>query len=337
MRLAALVTERARQDIARDPWLARLDWYFPSDLSAASRLEPDLLVAESACLRQAWPEVGPGCLSWVFGAGGTDWGPQEKVERFRAPLDAGVLAHRLLAWLWVADCLTPACFAGLDLSLANGWLSFSSAGRSLCPMQMTVRPAAGIGGDVALYYQDPSRILAVLADAIGHGEEAALDAAQFVLAVVRHLVPDRLTPDALRRLCSSLSQQLTNGRFVAAALMDIDLRHGRVALANAGMPDVIRLRHGMPDAFFPSRQPPLGLSGCCQEAAVLSMPLEPGAQWVFHSDGTDGKALCAALASMRAGGLAQGLEATLTESTIPLYPDAGIEDDASQLILCIPA
>jgi hypothetical protein len=338
MRLAALVTERVRRELAGDPWLASLDWHFLPNVAALPGVAPDLLIIESECLPAPWPEQGFGCLCWAFGVSGANRHASETTEIFRAPLDIRVLADRLLAWMWVADRLTPACFAGLDLSLANGRLSFTSTGRSLCPMQMTVRPFAGIGGDVALYYQDRSRILVVLADAIGHGEEAALDAAQFVLAVVRHIVPVSLSLPSLGRLCDSLSHQLTNGRFVAAALLDMDLRHGRAALVNAGMPDVLRLRHGEPEAFFPSRQPPLGLAGC-PEATVLTMPLEADTQWVFCSDGVDGTALRAALKSLRAHepDSILGLEALLTESGVPLHLCCDIEDDASQIILCIPA
>jgi hypothetical protein len=338
MRLAALVTEQTRQAWAEECWLASLDWTFLSSAAEAAVVHPDLLIVEAVDQSAPWPKGGFGCPSWVFGVAGAHWDVPECVDVFERPLDLRGLSERLLAWMWVTGQVSPACFAGLDLTLANGRLSFASSGRSLCPMQMSVRPSADVGGDVALYYQDCSRILVVLADAIGHGEEAALDAAQFVLAVVRHLVPSTLSPPALRNLCASLTDCLTRGRFVAAAALDLDLRHGRVALINAGMPDVLRLRHGDPEAFFPSRQPPLGLGGV-SDPIILSMSLEADTQWVLCSDGVDGTALRHTLKTLHAqlDDSPIGLEAMLAESIVPLHPSGDADDDASQIILCIPS
>lgn len=337
MQIGLLVSADTWQQMVADPWLSQFDWVC---LDAAAPFDTgciDLLVLDLSCL-PVWPSLSTlGCPCWCFSAGHGCWDLPPEVDAFASAVDLEVLSARLMAWLWLSDVLTPACFAGLSLALTNGRLSFRTIEPSRYLMQMSVSPTAEVGGDVALYFESGTRILVVLADAIGHGDEAALDAAQFVLSVVRHIVPSTLCHQSLQRLCASMSRQLASGRFVAAAFVEFDRSSGEVRLVNAGMPDILLLQHGQLTQRFFSSQTPLGLADC-PGATLTTLPLLSCCQWVMHSDGVDADALqqslCFAMDQLAAGDSCSVACSTAVAS--PLLKTRQITDDASQIIVGIP-
>jgi len=337
MLIAALVSSDAWQKIQADPWLALFDWLLLSDVTELTDCKSDLLVLEAGQIPSATPLGLPPQPCWCFDAGPHCWRLSSEVDVFDAPLDVEVLGMRLMAWMWLNNDLTPACFAGLSVSLTNGRLSFSTVEPTHYLMQMSVHPTAGVGGDVALYIESGARTLVVLADAIGHGDEAALDAAQFVLAVVRYIVPSRLNPQNIERLCRRLSRQIACGRFVAAAFIEFDRARREVRLLNAGMPDILSLRHGKLAQSYPSTQLPLGLSRC-PNIDIHQQPLSACSQWVLYSDGVDSSALRQSLRLTLATLFTSSdcLETCSTAVALPLLKTREVNDDASQIIVGIP-
>lgn len=330
----ALLSGPSRRRLAADPWLAHFDWIFPDPGDPAVCPGADLVVVEGGLVDARWRAALAGlrCRCWCFdGAGEWDW--PAPVEVFRGAFDPEVLGDRLMAWLWVDGHADPTCFAGHAMALTNGRLSFRTVAPSRYLLQMTVSPTAEVGGDVALYLESPGRALVVLADAIGHGADAALDAALFVLGAMRELAPGSLTAAQLARLCRFLAERVAIGRFVAAACIDVDLAAGRVRLVNAGMPDILCLDAGGAPQRYPASQPPLGL-GVCPGAEVRELALVPDSLWVMCSDGVDGEALRRTLGRMPSCAL-PGDDCRVL--ACPLCKSAQTDDDASQIIVRIPS
>ena len=329
----ARVSAINQQRIANDPWLACFDWCF-LDVTGTGGAPAELVVVDHPDRLLA---LGQGIPCWCFGALDVDWVCPDGVDALAALFDLAILSDRLLAWLWLRAKLMPSCFSSLSLRLANGGLSFSSLEISLYLMQMAVSPTSEVGGDVALYVESATHSLVVLADAIGHGDEAALDAAQFVLAVVRHMVGSALDADCLQRLGQALTQRLARGRFVAAAFLEIECDAGRVRLLNAGMPDILWLCQGRLRQGFPSTRAPLGVNDGLP-SAVTELALTPCSQWVMHSDGVDGAALRCSLASLSRNGTLNDFcpEFCGVALMVPLLKTNEVIDDASQVIVGIP-
>jgi len=338
MRLYALVSETTRRQIGADPWLSSFAWQFIDEPGEVPTAPSSLLVLEAGQLSASCTLDGLGCACWCFGVETPEKAFPPHCDLFAQPLDTAWLGDRLLAWMWVEGELSPACLAGAALTLANGRLSVATVPLNTRAVQIAVSPTDLVGGDMALYWRQGDRALAVLADAIGHGDIAALDVAQFMLDVVRLLRTAHLSPDALTQLCRHQAARLARGRFVAAALVEMDFTAGTLAVVNAGMPPVLCLRAGQSLMTYPSTQPPLGLADCpCPIVQVA--PLRPGHQWLLASDGADVAALCRELAAVEFVDLAQGASKahpSFSMRTIPIAKAPGIVDDASQIVLFIP-
>ena len=197
MLIAALVSSDAWQKIQADPWLALFDWLLLSDVTELTDCKSDLLVLEAGQIPSATPLGLPPQPCWCFDAGPHCWRLSSEVDVFDAPLDVEVLGMRLMAWMWLNNDLTPACFAGLSVSLTNGRLSFSTVEPTHYLMQMSVHPTAGVGGDVALYIESGARTLVVLADAIGHVLSVAAEGI-YTLERVSQLEQTQLRPFFLK-------------------------------------------------------------------------------------------------------------------------------------------
>jgi hypothetical protein len=282
------------------------------------------------------------CPCWCYGIRSHYWDFPPHCHLFATALDVECLGRRLLAWLWVEGELSPACFAGLALSLNNGRMSVATIALDDRQVQITVVPMGKVGGDMALYWHMADRTLTVLADAIGHGDIAALDVAQFMLDVVRLLRGSRLSAQTISTLCCSQRTNLARGRFVAVALTELDPQAATLTLANAGMPAILCLRDGRELAAYASTQPPLGLANC-PDPIVRTVPLQRGCQWTLTSDGANVEALRRALSSRATDFASVGATDRLPSSPpsassalpLPLEKIAEIIDDASQIILFI--
>ncbi|TDR71057.1 PP2C family protein-serine/threonine phosphatase [Paludibacterium purpuratum] len=335
MQLYALVSEATRRRMGVDPWLSCFEWHFiehpgavpTTGMAALFVLEGDLLPSG-----QALRDIA--CPCWCFAVSARVWDLPPHFDLFESPLDIARLGDRLLAWMWVEGELSPACVAGLTLSLLNGCMSLTTREPDSDQVQMAVSPTDAVGGDMALYWQRPGRDLAVLADAIGHGDTAALDVAQFMLDVLRLLRDASLSSTSLAQLCHSQTARLAWGRFVAVAVVELNREAATLTLANAGMPAILVLQSGRPMATYASMQPPLGLAAC-PEPPLYTVPLLPATQWVLTSDGVDAAALCDSLTDFDLTQQSDNQSVSLLFQGIPLKKSTGILDDASQIVLFI--
>lgn len=151
-----------------------------------------------------------------------------------------------------------------------------------------LRPAAGFSGDIVAAARAPDgRFYALLADATGHGLAASLSALP-VLTVFYGLT-ERSPPLAL--IVSELNRQLLAtmpaGRFVAAALLSLDMAASRAELWLGGMPDVLLLgADGCLDRRFTARHLPLGIVEMdAEDVQPEEAVIHPGHQFVLCSDG----------------------------------------------------
>ncbi|WP_028536119.1 SpoIIE family protein phosphatase [Paludibacterium yongneupense] len=281
MTILARVGEALRERILADDWLALFDW----DFTGSGGGEPELMVLESPLPEDAVLAAAAACPVWRFGCpAGEAWPAVAGVSCLAVALDPDLLGDRLLAWCWSQGRLAPACLGMRALSLLNGSMSLLRPQHPA--LQMAVLPALDRGGDVALCVDRGERTLVVLADAIGHGDDAAFDAALFVVGLSVRVLPCGLSRKTVADLNRYLKRQLAWGRFVAAAMIEIDWSAHSLVLVNAGMPDILCIG---PDVILDrvsSMAPPLGL------AAISSLPLvrgvhSPGEVWVLSSDGVD--------------------------------------------------
>jgi hypothetical protein len=334
--IGSLVSAETRMRIAADPWLNQYDWIELASASGLFNCHVDLLLLEADSLPGDIDLEQLSTPCWCFAAGARCWSFPHTVEAFSAPLDLSVLHQRLLAWRWLSGELVPACFSGHALMLKNGSLSFLSLDTPPVHLQVSVCPAGSVGGDIVLYVEQAGCNLLILADAIGHGAAAALDAALFALAVVQYLLPAGLTPEGIQCLNQSLIKLLGCGHFVAAAMIELDSVHGEIHLLNAGMPDVFHLAKGLSPQAYPAQHSPLGLP-LVTDPCLLTLPLSGPAQWLICSDGVDSAAL------LRIWHLAQ-IDSTLYDNCIgevgypghpPMLKVSEAEDDAAQVIVGI--
>lgn len=108
-------------------------------------------------------------------------------------------------------------------------------------------PALEIGGD---FYDVISlaegRLAMLIADATGHGIQAALSTALVKFAFAGFSGKDVTSADILRGMNSVLFKGLPSHVFVAAMVLTIDSRQGQCHVANGGLPPPIVLRAGQP-------------------------------------------------------------------------------------------
>jgi hypothetical protein len=320
MSIQARVGDALRERILADQWLALFDW----DFTATARGAPELIVLESPVAGDAALIDAAACPVWRFNCpAGEIWPASDRVSCLAGPLAPDLLGDRMLAWCWSQGSLAPSCLGMRDLSLLNGSMSLR---RPFHPcLQMAVVPALDRGGDVALCIDRGDRTLIVLADAIGHGDAAALDAALFVIGLSERVLIHGLSAAAIADLERYLQRQLASGRFVAAAMIEVDWPSRALTLVNAGMPDILCLG---PDAILDrvrSMQPPFGLSAAAsppQHRRVRSR----GEIWVLSSDGVDVTALLRKLWACHWS--RDGCEPELAVQKL-----VGVVDDASHVIL----
>lgn len=153
------------------------------------------------------------------------------------------------------------------------------------------RPACGVSGDLYDLLRLDERHLGVfLADAVGHGLPAALQAMMLCRSLVTHggapgegrlLAPS----EALGRLNRDMADRHASiGRYATALYAVIDCHSGEVRVASAGSPCPLRVRADGTMETIDVRGPMLGM---LPELAYdeVHFALRPGDRLLFHSDG----------------------------------------------------
>jgi len=201
-------------------------------------------------------------------------------------LAGGFLLLNLLVLLEVADRLT----LKHDLEVAR------DIQMTMLPREMVTgggleaygfsRPANTVGGDFydVLPMPDGRHVLA-LGDVSGKGSPAALLMA-LVLAILRTLVDEGLSPDAIaRRLNTQVSRHAPGGRFVTLCLAVYDPLTGSLQYVNAGHPPPL-LRRRTGGCFERLTEGGIAL-GMFELASYTTgqVNLDEGDVLVFYSDG----------------------------------------------------
>lgn len=101
-------------------------------------------------------------------------------------------------------------------------------------VEQEYRPSRQVGGDYVAVMESGGRAVAVVADVSGKGYPAALTMAG-VQAMLRVLVEEDVSPsEGVRRLNDALCRNLTAGRFVTLAWLDLDPVSGHLRYVNCG-------------------------------------------------------------------------------------------------------
>ncbi len=105
------------------------------------------------------------------------------------------------------------------------------------------KPALEIGGDYYDVQQMPDGCLAVLvADATGHGIQAALSTSLLKFAFTSHLNKCRTPEEMLKGMNEILVQGLPENTFIAATVAVLDTNAHKALIVNAGLPHPFILR-----------------------------------------------------------------------------------------------
>jgi serine phosphatase RsbU (regulator of sigma subunit) len=152
-----------------------------------------------------------------------------------------------------------------------------------------VHPAHGCSGDAVAAQRTPSgRLLAMLADATGHGPAAAGNLLPALEAFYAAAGRDRPAGAVAREINRCLQAAGETGRFIAAVVVELDPMARRATVWNGGLPAGLWVRGASEvatDALGP-RHPPLGVLADAQfDATCTTLSVAGGGRLVFCSDG----------------------------------------------------
>jgi serine phosphatase RsbU (regulator of sigma subunit) len=145
-------------------------------------------------------------------------------------------------------------------------------------------PAYEVGGDLFDYAVGSSNVQVTSLDAMGHGLNASLLSALAVSALRNARRTGLSLVDQLRFMDKLLWGQFGGEQFVTALSLLLDLDSGVVAVANAGHPDLLRLRAGRVTPLGLEPQLPLGMFPAVRYEQQ-SLAVQPGDRLVLVSDG----------------------------------------------------
>lgn len=288
MHIHAWVAPEVAKQWEYDPVLAGFEWRFCAPGEVPS--EPVMLAVSDDLNRlpAGWAET-PNCDIWLFSSEVRPWAVSAKVACLPGIPDAARMADRLIAWFWVRGLAVPTVMSGCRLELINGLASVKVGAPMLqgddqeCSHAMHVMSSGASGGDMALHMNRGGVDLFVLADALGKGVRAALDAAMFAEGVVSLLKQHPLCAETMRALDEYMRVRLAPPRFVAAILIEFDWKKSVVRVVNAGMPSLLALPTGGELKEYISDGPPFGVSGLM--AGCIEAPLRESCTWLMTSDG----------------------------------------------------
>ena len=344
MRIRAWLSADAEARVRNDPWLSALDWWFCGGADFAVGGRQDLWLTDLSDapldLCEQWEGGKP---LWVFLSGrAAPWLSSPHIHFLRGGFDVELLRSRLLAWCWQQQKLCPCLFGGAAFDIINGAMSLyrspDSASAPMFPLEVSVKPVEASGGDVVLRADLPERTLLILADASGHGQGSALDAALLVLGVSCCLRSQPLSSAALTELNAFMFRHVADGRYVGAALLEIDWVGRQLRLVNAGMPDILLFLSSRLERRFPSMSSPLGLRADIEPRQPLTLPWVAGQHFLAHSDGMEESDLPYLLSRLLS---LSGIASTGSFSygplpSIPLGFASPYNDDMSSLAFAVP-
>lgn len=158
----------------------------------------------------------------------------------------------------------------------------------LTPDRYWFSPATLFSGDVFSVARAPDgRIVALIADATGHGLAAAITTMPLLTSFHEQVARAGNLQHILAMANTAMCANLPPGRFVAAALVAIDPAHRTAQVWNGGMPEGLLLdANGEVVRRFVSTDLPLGV-GLQQEGEfrVEEIALADGGQFFLYSDG----------------------------------------------------
>lgn len=152
-----------------------------------------------------------------------------------------------------------------------------------------VSPQAVFNGDLVLAAYRPSGEMHVMiGDFTGHGLSAAIGA--IPVADIFHGMTSKGFPisEIIPELNQKLRHSLPPGLFLAAALIELDVKGKRLSVWNGGVPDVVLTRgdRGQVISRFGSRNFPLAVVETAQlDCSVETVEIEPGDHIYLHTDG----------------------------------------------------
>ena len=343
MRIRAWLSADAEARVRSDPWLSALDWRFCGGADFAVGGRQDLWLTDLSdaplALCEQWESGKP---LWVFLSGrAAPWLSSPNIHFLRGGFDMELLRQRLLAWCWQQQSLCPCLFGKAAFDIINGAMSLYRSADSpphLFPLEVSVKPVEASGGDVVLRADLPDRTLLILADASGHGQGSVLDAALLVLGASRCLLSQALSPETLAELNAYMFRHVADGRYVGAALLEIDWPGRQVRVLNAGMPDILLFLSSRLERRFPSMCSPLGLSGDIEPRVPLTLPWAEGQHFLAHSDGMEESDLPYLLSRLLSlsGIAAAGSFGYGPLPSIPLGFASPYNDDMSSLAFAVP-
>lgn len=155
-------------------------------------------------------------------------------------------------------------------------------------IQQWQRPAMNFSGDTICIRRSQSGLDRImLADSTGHGLAAAICGLPAVDTFFAMCDRDLPLQEIARAINHKLHSILPIGRFVAAALIEVDYQRQRIAVWNGGIPCAMYVdRHGAVLKSFASRSPPLGiLPDAAFESGLDDFSWQDSGALVVCSDG----------------------------------------------------
>jgi sigma-B regulation protein RsbU (phosphoserine phosphatase) len=272
-------------------------------LPEPGRPAPDPLPIDTSLPGRAYTEVRPrpgqdGRL-WMPVVNGTDrlglleahlpagTDPADDVVQDGCRLIAGLVGHLLSSKLPYGDTLHRARREQhMEVSAELLWQQLPPLAFATDRVAVTaiLEPCYAVGGDAFDYALDRDRLTVALLDGVGHGLRATLTTS-VALAALRAA---RRSGAELGQLAAAVDaavrSQWTDGRFVTAVLLELDVRSGHLRYVNAGHPAPVILRRGRAVlALTGGRQPPLGLN--LPSGEIGEIRLEPDDRLLLHTDG----------------------------------------------------
>ncbi len=132
-----------------------------------------------------------------------------------------------------------------------------------CPAGVShlIRPSGVFSGDIILTRRSPSgSVFVLIADATGHGLTATITIMPIINIFDSMVSKGHALQSIITEMNSRLVNDLPDDRFVAATLIEIDIRHQEMLLWNGGMPETLLISaSGKVEQGFTSQHMALGI------------------------------------------------------------------------------